>query len=258
MIKLKVKNFQLVIIVVLISCFFFGCKDDKKSLIVSQIKYNHKYNINLITDSNVYVDFYDENNKPFKYVNYKLNKEGKLLRNGEYIEFYPNSNIKTKGKYNNDLRQGNWYYYSEEGNLNKIEMYVIDSNYHFAELLNHSILFDSNQNIDLQKSTSFHRINVYQDTIYNTELFLFTVSLPNPKFKDGMNILIGDYDECYKLKPNSKIDTIKTNTFEKTISIKNHKIGLNTIRGIILNYDSTNLKIWPYFFSVNYYVEKVK
>lgn len=253
--KLNVNNLKLILNLLFISFLLIGCKD-KKTFIASQIKYDYKYNINLINDSTLYVDYYDENNKPFKCVNYKLNKEGKLLRNGEYIVFFPNSNIKVKGRYNNDLRQGNWYYYSEEGNLRKIEMYVIDSIYHFGEILNQSISFDSNLNIDIQKSTSFYRINVFQDTIYNTEPFIFTISLPNPKFQDGMNIFMGDFDEYYKLRPNTKIDTIKTNTFEKTISIQNHKIGLNTIRGIILNYDSINMKIWPYFFSVNYYVEK--
>lgn len=253
--KFKVNNFRLIFNVVLIISLLLGCKDKEVS-IASIIDYENNYNIHVKNDSTLYVDYYDKNNKPFKHVNYKLNKEGKLLRDGEYIEFFSNGEIELKGRFNNDLRQGYWYYYSEKGDLKKIDMYIIDSIYHFGEVLNQTISFDSNLNIDNQKILSYYRINAFQDTIYNTEPFLFTVSLYNHKFQDGMYITIGDYDEYYRLNSNTKIDTIKTNAFEKTISIKNHKIGLNTIRGIIHNYDSINMKIWPHFFSVNYYVKK--
>lgn len=254
--KFNINNLNIILNILFVLFLLVGCKD-RKAVVLSQIGYDCNCNINLINDSTLYIDYYDENNKLYKRINYQINKEGELLKNGEYIEFYSNLNIKTKGMYNNDIREGDWYYYSEQRNLKKTETYIIDSIYHFGEVVNQIISFNSDLSIDTAQPLSVHRINTLQDTIYDTELFIFTVSLPSPKYSDGMNIILGDYDDYYRLRAGSKADTIKINAFEKTISVKDHQIGLNTVRGIILNYDSINMKIWPHFFAVDYYVNKI-
>ncbi len=68
-------------------------------------------------------DFYDG-----KYSDY-LVKDNKIiysgvyssnLKNGEFIEYYSNGNVKTKGNYKDDHLDGNWYYYYPNGQLKTI------------------------------------------------------------------------------------------------------------------------------------------
>ena len=123
---------------------------------------------------------------PFdKFVNNTNKFKNIFLRNGPYLEFYPNGKLKTKGSYDiieeftttdtivtidyntyeeiyeisigefwfpKSIKSGNWYYYSENGELNRIE----ENKLNFLDDLSHrrieDRLFESIKNlIEIQK-----------------------------------------------------------------------------------------------------------
>jgi len=43
------------------------------------------------------------------------------LKHGNYFEYHPSGELKVKGKYKNDQKDGTWKYYNEDGDLVKRE-----------------------------------------------------------------------------------------------------------------------------------------
>lgn len=48
---------------------------------------------------------------------YKEDENGSLIKNGKYQTWYDNEKIKATGIYENDLKDGNWKFFNEEGKL---------------------------------------------------------------------------------------------------------------------------------------------
>lgn len=75
-------------------------------------------------------------------------------KNGEFIEYFSNGNIKKKGNYNDDHLIGNWYYYYPNGQL-KMIMYFMDKDFQPIECR------DSLNNISLEKGTGKWETEIY-------------------------------------------------------------------------------------------------
>ncbi|HET8861051.1 hypothetical protein [Marivirga sp.] len=64
---------------------------------------------------------------------YSVDENGSELKNGEYTQFYPNGQVRTKGIYENNLSTGLWKKWDKKGNLIK-EYTAKEGNYHGEEI----------------------------------------------------------------------------------------------------------------------------
>lgn len=89
---------------------FSATEQDKQSFTEEPLWYDPKIIIHDL-DANEMEGFFDDGNLKFTV---EL-KHGQL--HGSYKELYPNMEVRIKGKYKNDLQDGNWKLYDEQGNL---------------------------------------------------------------------------------------------------------------------------------------------
>jgi antitoxin component YwqK of YwqJK toxin-antitoxin module len=71
------------------------------------------------------VTYHDKNKLGVREVYYVLKNQPNILE-GEFISFYQNGNIETKGQYKNGRRTGMWEQYYEKGTLKQQQEYVDD------------------------------------------------------------------------------------------------------------------------------------
>ncbi len=56
----------------------------------------------------------------------EINRTNRLgLKQGVWMEFYPNMNVRVEGTYKDDLKHGFWKYYRRDGNLIRIERWIM-------------------------------------------------------------------------------------------------------------------------------------
>lgn len=146
--------------------------------------------------------------------------------------FYKNKRIKEKGLFKNNLNNGWWLYFDENGNLVSKKEYVLINN---VSHLNQVINFD--RDMDTIFNSSFYFKVYIQDTI--------NIGKNIGKIKHHPNI--SNDEKFFEILIENQIsdDLIVKDTFrqEKNITrfgIYAHKEGLKKVRGIILE---TTLKL---------------
>lgn len=228
--------------------FIYACKSDNS-------KYPYSETNGLITKTYlndttfVIKEYYNKNS--IKSIT-TFNNKGE--KNGEYIEYYENKNLKEKGWYKSNQESGKWFYYSLNNNLTETREYIRGDS-----IIAYDINFNEDMSIDTTKINHYCTIQAMQDTIYYGEPYVFNVRLITPYFTDGMYVvLIDSEEEYYNLNSRNFKAKFECEGFEKTIVIKDYKIGNNQIKGMIMNYDNTMKKKMRFYFSKNFYVKQIK
>lgn len=229
--------------------FIYACKGDNSKYPYSET--NGLITTTYLNDTTFVVKEYYNRNSVKSIITFN-NKEEK---NGEYIEYYENKNLKEKGWYKSNQESGKWFVYSQNNNLIEMCEYICGD-----KAIAYSVSFNEDMSIDTTKVNHYSTIESMQDTIYEGEPYVFNVRLVTPYFKNGMYIVLIDSEEEYcNIRENKGFKAkFECERFEKTISIKDYKRGDNQIRGVIMNYGDNPKKVMTYYFSKNFYVKQIK
>lgn len=229
--------------------FIYSCKSDNSKYPYSET--NGLITTTYLNDSTIVVKEY-YNNKSLKSIT-TFNNKGE--KNGEYIKYYDNKNIKEKGWYKSNQECGKWFYYSSDNNLTEMLEYVCGENN-----ISYIINFNADMSIDTTKVNHYSTIDAIQDTIYDGEPYIFNVRLITPYFSKGMYIVLIDSEEEYcNIDKNTGFkDRFNCRGFEQRIAINDYSIGKNTIKGIIMNYGKDTTKLMRYYFHKEYYVKEIE
>jgi len=182
------------------------------------------------------VEVYYPNSKQLKEVYYL--KDGE--RYGEYICYFENGKIKSRGAEKHGLPLGKHTIYDSISGLKKMDTYYLilkdinkDSFYYWT---NQIINYDENEKIIEEKSTYYVDL-VTPDTIKNGETYVWGFKLNTPCC-DSASILICDLDEYFILKPNEACEEGLIEDMQTAFSTKFYNLGENIIRGVIRSYDT--------------------
>lgn len=239
----KIKHLVICLTLMLI----YSCKSDK--IKYPYIEVDGPVTYLCLNDSTLIAKEYYDNNSLRATTTF--NNKGE--KNGEYIRYYDNENIKEKGWYKSNQKSGKWFYYTSDNNLREICEYVCGSN-NISYVMN----FGKDLSIDTTKVNHYSTIEAIQDTIYDGEPYVFNVRLITPYFPIGMYVVLIDSEEEYcNLSENKGFKTrYNCEGFEQRIAINDYSIGNNTIRGMIMNYGEDTTKLMRYYFHKDFYVKE--
>jgi hypothetical protein len=175
--------------------------------------------------------------------------------NGCGLVFHSNGLLNNFGNYVNGEKTGWFYVFDKTGNLTGKREYVLVNG---KEYLNQWLEYKSDGSIDRQNS-NYIKVVPVKDTISQTDEFRMNVSLEASFFKEYMIMSVGPYDENFNVAASAKCDTIKSVDLIASYKTKNFKKGLNTVRGIVLDFqpdpkDPKNIKNRKIYFTHEYLV----
>ncbi|WP_066508157.1 toxin-antitoxin system YwqK family antitoxin [Rufibacter sp. DG15C] len=164
------------------------------------------------------------------------------LLQGPAKYYYPNGKLEVEAQYKNDIAVGWVKFYREDGSLTAMDHHVVN-------------LYEPNGRKELSQVIKFDELGrIMKDSSYyvsvssncnevrlNDTCFL-TVTLEKPKLKQSMQLLIGGYDEFFKLVDPSQQDTIKGKNFKATYRFVAKEKGLNVIRGRVDDFEQEYFK----------------
>ncbi len=179
------------------------------------------------------------------------------LLNGAFCTFYKSGKIEMKGNYVNNVRDGMWYYYSEDGYLSKKIEFIADLSTESQWHTNQCINYTKDMNVDLTKLNNSFDLYAFQDTIYYGEPYNLKINYAIPYYPYTMDLVIGDLDKKFELRNGTQIDTIHCNGLEHTFSTMQYKKGNNVLRGLIYNFNKTKTECMQSCFTVQFYVKEL-
>lgn len=200
-----------------------------------------------------------------KYPNGKLKIERRQMDNGRSIikEYYPSGNLKFEGSLRNDKldgigkqyrndgtieSEGTWItgrkngffkYYRLNGSLEKIIEYIPFRDT-VADRPNQMFKIGMNGDTLLNGQSLFYEYWFVKDTIkMNKEEYQFKIVLKGHIFNNAL-LRVCDFDERFNLPSDGHCDEIpfdKGFTVITALTPNKYKVGKNTLRGEIINYD---------------------
>lgn len=179
--------------------------------------------------------------------------KGKI--HGVLLVYHQNGKLKQKSEYKNGLLNGRTELFYMNGSIEKIQEWVYAEGYNFANTRKE---YDSLGNLTFQDH--YPIITPIMDSVTLGEDYKIKIELKNP-VHEKMTVLIGDFDENYRLKDSLSIDTIRSNGFIAEYSFKPKKEGTNILRGCIIDYKERknagrgkNTWLQNYYFEYQFYV----
>lgn len=185
------------------------------------------------------------------------------LKHGEEIEYYENGKVKMRGSRLKGNEKGFYFYYGIEGKLDSIIEYVIiDTNNPFQSylnpdsftnkevIINRSLIFDKNGNVDKEKSLFFSS-DLLQDTISISDTLFARIGFLYPTNNETNNFKVYySYDKFDK--------AIVSQTTRGDDTLYFHIIANQRGNGIIKGLIEEEIKDGSFkyfFFEKSYYVK---
>ena len=235
------------------SLLLFSCTNNDEKYPVNEEIYENgnRITVTYINDSTYRLIQYYDDDRPLSIVT----KNNHHVEHGEYISYYLSGAIQDKGNYKEGEKYGFWYYYSEDGHLDKLVEY-------FGSILNRKVYFTENMQIDtnIDGRNLYFTVQPMQDTIYFGEPYILNIRLHTPLYRDGMEIFLVD-DISYYLNfgeehANFK-NPIKCSGYDHALVIQDYQIGDNEVKGIIIDHYYEKKAMIPYYFSQKFYVKEL-
>jgi hypothetical protein len=164
-------------------------------------------------------------------VNGKLNGMGKLYNN--------NGKIANEGTWISGKKSGLFKYYEPDGRLTKIIEFLPFRDT-ITDRPNQVFKIGKNGDTLLNGQSLFYEYWVVKDTIkMNKEEYQFKIVLKGQIFNNAL-LRVCDFDEKFNLQPKGHCDEVP---FDKrfvvitALTANRYKLGINTLRGEIINYD---------------------
>lgn len=219
-----------------------------------RIKYKENGSIN-------YIQQYSEDKPEGLYLNFHNNqnpdnltfiKNGK--NNGTGLVFHNNGLLNNVGQYFNGEKTGWFYVFDKKSVLTgKREYVLIDG----KSYMNQWIQYDQNGNPDKYNS-SYISLNALKDTISQGEKFQLRVTLEASYFKQYMILIVGPFDENFKLIEDARCDTIKSTNYMANYITDQYKKGENILRGMVQelkhNEAGSGYSVRKIYFTKKFYV----
>lgn len=159
---------------------------------------------------------------------------GDTLLHGTYKSFYKNGGIKDSTFYAGGFIYGTYQSFLSNGQNEKVIDYVVIDDDNIQSYPNRYILYDSlSGNVNSEKSFYY----TYK-TIEKEDSLLINITFDLPMYKDTAYIVLGNYDEFFRLP--LKEDTTRYIPFinnKVKFLIEKSKLKETKIRGIIYNYN---------------------
>lgn len=156
-------------------------------------------------------------------------KDGRL--NGISKYYYPNGTLEMVVPYKDGIRVGWGKFYRKDGSLESMESKVVDLyEQNGKEEVNQVIMFNEEGKI-MKDSSYYLSISNNCDTLELGDTCQVTVTLETPMLKKDMQMLIGGYDEFYRLVDKSRQDTILGKDFKATYTFVASSRGQHVLRG---------------------------
>jgi hypothetical protein len=175
------------------------------------------------TANGFFANFYEDGTVK----NTGTSKDGKKESAG--IVFYPDGSVNTVGEYKNDKQNGYfWMFTRKKELLEKREYRIIDG----KSRINQWVRMNPMMQV-VPEESSFVFLRSAKDTIRKGDTYELSISLDASAHKKYMAVIIGPFDEEFKLPPNSKCDTLVAKNFTATYTTSKYEVGENIIRGIV-------------------------
>jgi len=221
-----------------------------------RIKYNKNGGIDYIkeysgeTPEGIFLSFHD-NETPDNMV---FIKNGKNTGTG--LVFFKNGQLNNVGQYADGEKTGWFYVFDKKSVLTgKREYLIIDG----KSYMNQWIEYDKNGLPDKMNS-SYLNLKAAKDTVTDGEEYDLNVTLEASFFKQYMLLIVGPYDENFKLPANAFCDTIKSKNYNSHYSTKTYKHGINVVRGMVQEIrlqdnNESSYEVRKIYFSKEFYVK---
>ncbi|MCK9612198.1 MAG: hypothetical protein PHR81_05510 [Bacteroidales bacterium] len=219
-----------------------------------RIKYKENGSIN-------YIQQYSEDKPDGLFLNFHNNQNPDNLtfiknekNTGTGLVFHNNGLLNNVGQYIDGEKTG-WFYVFDKNSVltGKREYIIIDG----KSYMNQWIQYDHNGEPD-KYSSSYISLKPIKDTINKGEKYQLKISLEASYFKQYMILIVGPFDENFKLPENKKCDTIKSSNYIANYSTDKYKNGENIIRGIVQelkrNDTGTGYSVRNIYFIKKFYV----
>ncbi|CAM3835220.1 toxin-antitoxin system YwqK family antitoxin [Pontibacter korlensis] len=156
-------------------------------------------------------------------------KEGRL--NGVSRCYYPNGKLEKMVPYKDGKRVGWGKFYREDGSLESMESKVVNIyEQNGKEEISQVLRFDERGKI-IKDNSYYLSVSSNCDTLELGDTCQVTVTLETPVLKKDMQMLVGGYDEFYKLVDKSQQDTILGKDFKATYTFVASSRGRHMLRG---------------------------
>ncbi|MDF1675981.1 MAG: hypothetical protein P1U44_09725 [Vicingaceae bacterium] len=159
--------------------------------------------------------------------------EGDTLLHGTYKTFYRNGNLKDSTFYAGGFIYGTYQSFFSNGQNEKVIDYVVIDDGNVQSYPNRYILYDSLSGRVNDEESFYYTYR----TIEKENSLLINISFDLPMYKDTAYIVIGNYDEFFRLPLKKGIRYIPFINNEVEFLIEKSKFNETKIRGIIYNYN---------------------
>jgi hypothetical protein len=181
-------------------------------------------------------------------------KDGK--KDGAGIVFYPDGSVNSVGEYKNDQQNGYfWLFDRNKELLEKREYRIVDGKSRMNQWLRLNPMLQT-----VSEESNYITLKPVKDTIKQGETYELAISLAASFHKEYMAVIIGPFDEEYKLPTNSNCDTLIARNFSTVYKTNKYNAGQNIIRGIVqdisVNADKSNAKVRSIYFTKDFLVRK--
>ena len=192
---------------------------------------------NTIGIANRKIDFLDSSNSLLQ-SNYAVVHPGRdSFYHGLEEGYYKNGVVHKKGYWDHGRRIGTWFRYDGQGNIISVLKYILLND--TTESANQAIFIKSDGDTNRETSSYYNCYdNMVNGSIKNGQEYELKVKLDGHLL--GLNnayISVGNYNEKFRLEDSASCDTIQMKDFNASIKRKEYRIGLNTIRGVIVNHE---------------------
>ncbi len=155
--------------------------------------------------------------------------DGRL--NGISKYYYPNGTLEMMVPYKDGIRVGWGKFYRKDGSLESMESKVVDMyEQNGKEEVNQVLIFNEEGKI-MKDSSYYLSVSNNCDTLELGDTCQVTVTLETPMLKKNMQLLVGGYDEFYRLVDKSQQDTVLGKDFKATYTFIARSRGRHILRG---------------------------
>lgn len=177
-------------------------------------------------------------------------------KEGTGVVYYIDGTVNTMGLYKNDQEAGFFWIWDKNKNLVEKREYVeVDG----KRQMNQWIKLDGLMQPVLSES-NYITVDAEQDTITDGTPYVMNVTLEASFNDEYMALIVGPFDENFKLPAGSKCDTIVGKNFVAQYKTTTYKKGNNTLRGVVkdltLDAEKSSSKARNIYFTKEFMVKK--
>jgi hypothetical protein len=150
-------------------------------------------------------------------------------KEGTGIVFYVDGSLNSVGQYKNDVETGFFWVWDQNKNLVEKREYIdIEGKRQMNQWIKLNNLMQP-----VRAESNYITIDTENDTITAGTPFVMNVTLEASFNDEYMALIVGPFDENYKLPAGSKCDTIIGKNFVAQYKTTTYKNGNNTLRGVV-------------------------